>query len=68
MEEKQILAQDPYSLFLFALKAPETRRKYIGHLDIFLEFIDGGFHDTPRAKHNRRTEADLKKIQNKCSL
>ena len=40
MEENQILRQDPYSLFLFALKAPETRRKYTGHLDTFLEFVD----------------------------
>jgi hypothetical protein len=67
MEENQILTQDPYSLFLFALKAPETRRKYIGHLDTFLEFIDDKFHNTPRSKH-RRTEADLKRIQERCRL
>ncbi len=68
MEENRISAQDPYSLFLFALKAPETRRKYIGHLDSFLEFIDDKFHNTPKDKHRRRTEADLKRIQDKCKL
>jgi hypothetical protein len=27
MQENPILAQDPYSLFIYALKAPETKRK-----------------------------------------
>lgn len=67
MEGNQILAQDPYTLFLFALKAPETRRKYTGHLDTFLEFVDDKFHGTPKSKH-RRTEEDLERVRENCKL
>jgi hypothetical protein len=65
MQDSPIVAQDPYSMFLFALKAPETRRKYTGHLDTFLEFIDDKSHNTPKCRH-RRTEVDLKRIREKC--
>ena len=65
MQDSPILAQDPYSMFLFALKAPETRRKYTGHLDTFLEFIDDISNSTPKSRH-RRTELDLKRIREKC--
>src|SRR6476660_9610661 len=67
MEGNQILAQDPYTLFLFALKAAETRRKYTGHLETFLEFVDDKFHGTPKSKH-RRTEEDLKKTRDNWKL
>ena len=66
MEENQISTQDPYSLFLFALKAPETRRKYTDLLN-FLEFVDDKFHATQKSKH-RRTETNLKRVREKCNF
>src|SRR5437870_10418120 len=36
-QEEQVL--DPYSMFMFAMKSPVTRRKYTGRLVRFLDFI-----------------------------
>ena len=30
---------DPYSLFIFAMNAPQTREKYINRLNQFFDFI-----------------------------
>jgi hypothetical protein len=30
---------DPYSMFIFAMKSPVTRRKYTGRFGRFLDFI-----------------------------
>lgn len=36
-EEKEILA-DPYSMFVYAIKSPLTRKKYEGKLAKFFDF------------------------------
>jgi hypothetical protein len=32
--------QDPYSMFLFAMRSPKTREKCIGRLRMFFDFLD----------------------------
>ncbi len=37
---KEIDYQDPYSMFLFAMRSPKTREKCIGRLRMFFDFLD----------------------------
>ena len=65
MQENPILAQDPYSLFIYALKAPETKRKYVGHLITFFDFVDGNTERQPNVRHRKTTE-ELNSLQQKA--
>lgn len=66
MQENPILAQDPYSLFIYALKAPETKRKYVGHLIRFFDFVDGT-EKYPNVRRRKITE-ELRNLQQKAYL
>jgi hypothetical protein len=53
--------EDPIANFLYALKAPETKRQYPRRFKVFLDFLqlDGTFEEQTRefmirAKHNGR--------------
>ena len=65
MQENPILAQDPYSLFIYALKAPETKRKYVGHLITFFDFVDGSPERQPNVRRRKTTE-ELMNLQQKA--
>ncbi|MGB7637444.1 MAG: hypothetical protein WBL88_07720 [Nitrososphaeraceae archaeon] len=39
-ESLQETVEDPYSLFVFAMNAPQTREKYLTRLDRFFRFIN----------------------------
>ena len=65
MQENPILAQDPYSLFIYALKAPETKRKYVGHLITFFDFVDGSTERQPNVRRRKTTE-ELMNLQQKA--
>jgi hypothetical protein len=34
------IESDPYSMFIFAMNAPQTREKYVARLKRFFDFID----------------------------
>jgi hypothetical protein len=45
--------QDPMTVFLYALKAPETKRQWPGRLKIFLDFLKlDGITMEEKAKEN----------------
>jgi hypothetical protein len=31
---------DPYSMFIFAMRSPKTREKYVGRLAAFFDFVE----------------------------
>ena len=39
-ESSELTLEDPYSLFVFAMNAAQTREKYITRLDRFIHFIN----------------------------
>jgi hypothetical protein len=39
VQEKPIETDDPLSLFLYALWAPETKRQYPRRLEVFLDYL-----------------------------
>ena len=39
-DPSQPIIQSPYSRFLYALKSPETKRKYSKRFEVFLTFVD----------------------------
>jgi len=62
-ESLQETVEDPYSLFIFAMNAPQTREKYITRLDRFFRFVNvqgatieercRSFNDTAKKDNNK---------------
>ena len=40
MNNEECNGQDPFSLFIFAINSPETKKKYLTRLKKFFELID----------------------------
>jgi hypothetical protein len=61
--EKEILV-DPYSMFVYAIKSPLTRKKYEGNLTKFFEFegIGGDTISVRCASFEQKGKADPKWI------
>jgi len=61
------MQENPYSLLIYALKAPETKRKYVGHLITFFDFVDSSTERQPNVRRRKTTE-ELKNLQLKAHI
>jgi hypothetical protein len=59
IREKETLV-DPYSMFVYAIKSPLTRKKYEGNLTRFFEFVgvDGDTLNAQCASFEQKGRAD----------